>query len=178
MDENVLGPDEKIIRQVKRHPITLFPVFVGMGLLLLAVAAGFYFVGRYPDRITAVLPIYVVSLALLALVLLIGIILILSLYVYSQSSLILTNENLIQIKQIGIFNRKVSVLNLKHIEDVTGQVRGVLATALGYGDVVVETAGEQENFIFTPVASPYPIVELINRTHQEFEQSLSARNDH
>lgn len=62
--------------------------------------------------------------------------------------LILTNERVIRVEQKGMFNRIVSQLSLDRIQDVTIETKGVLSTALGFGKVTVESAGEQEHFVF------------------------------
>ncbi len=178
MIDDILSPGEKVLRTIRRHPISLFPVVLAMGIVVVVVLVGFYAIGRYADIINPILSVNLVSLFLLAVLLLLAVITLLSVYVFHQSRLVLTNENLFQIKQIGIFDRKVSAVNLRHIEDVTSRVHGLFATVLGYGEISVETAGEQENFIFSPVANPHPLVELINQTHQDYEQQLAKGGSH
>ena len=71
---------------------------------------------------------------------------------YYYTYLIVTNLKLIEIEQKGLFNRNTSTLELIRVEDVKGLVRGVLATFLRYGDVLVETAGATEsNFLFEKI---------------------------
>lgn len=165
-----ISPGEKVLLETGLHPIMLLPVLVSTLLLYIFSIVGFYYIGRYADLIGQVIPISLASLVLVGVIVLASLIVLLSVYVYSNSHLILTNENLIQVKQVGIFHRKVSVLSLTHVEDVSGTSKGLLATLFGFGDILVETAGEQHNFKFAPVSNPYPKVELINRVHQEFER--------
>lgn len=61
---------------------------------------------------------------------------------------LLTNERIVRIEQQGTFNRVVSHLPLDRIQDVTVETRGIISTLFGYGTITVETAGEQENFVF------------------------------
>ena len=165
-----ISKDEKVLEEIRYHPIMLLPVVISTVILVAFSGWGFYLIGRYSDIITQYMPLSAASLLLMGVLALALLIVPLTLYVYRESRLILTDENIIQVKQIGIFNRKVSALSLSHVEDVTGQSKGIIATVFGYGSIMVETAGEQENFTFTPVANPYPKVELINRVHQEFER--------
>lgn len=78
-------------------------------------------------------------------------------YIYRQSKLIISNKNLTQIIQSGLFSRKVSELSMSNVEDVTANQRGFFASIFNYGDLVVETAGEQANFkfIFCPKPNFY-----------------------
>jgi uncharacterized membrane protein YdbT with pleckstrin-like domain len=75
-------------------------------------------------------------------------------YIYRQSKLIVTNQNLIQILQGGLFARKVSRLSVSNVEDVTADQRGFLPTIFNYGTLIVETAGEMKNFIFPYCPNP------------------------
>jgi uncharacterized membrane protein YdbT with pleckstrin-like domain len=108
-------------------------------------------------------------MVLLVFLIFIAGILLIAVYLFQQTRLILTNQNLIEIMQGGLFDRKISVLNLTHIEDVNGRSKGLIATALGYGEIVVETASSEENFVFGPVSGPYPMAEKISHAHQDME---------
>ena len=59
-------------------------------------------------------------------------------------------------------------------EDVEGRRVGVWATILNYGDLVVETAGEQENFVFQQAPDPVGLAALINKTHRQ----ICEENEH
>jgi uncharacterized membrane protein YdbT with pleckstrin-like domain len=75
-------------------------------------------------------------------------ILVLFTYIYQQSKLIISNKNLTQIIQKGLFRRQVSELSMADVEDVSAAKNGILQTVFNYGDLVVETAGETEKFQF------------------------------
>jgi uncharacterized membrane protein YdbT with pleckstrin-like domain len=75
-------------------------------------------------------------------------------FIFRQNRLILTDRNLTQILQYGLFNRKVSQLNMSNVEDVTAIQSGILSTVFNYGTLKIETAGEQMNFIFTYCPNP------------------------
>lgn len=70
---------------------------------------------------------------------------------------IVTSERIINIEQKGLFVRHVSELKLQNIQDVTTEVEGLIPTVLNYGDVHIQTAAEQERFIFRNVPDPYHI---------------------
>ena len=69
-------------------------------------------------------------------------------YIYRQSKLIITNENLTQVIQHGLFSRSVAELSLADVEDVAADQHGVLASIFDYGSLRVETAGATDNFEF------------------------------
>ena len=69
--------------------------------------------------------------------------------VYRQNRLIVSDRNITQILQAGLFNRKISQLNLVNVEDVTSVQKGLFATMFGFGVLKIETAGERVNFEYT-----------------------------
>jgi uncharacterized membrane protein YdbT with pleckstrin-like domain len=67
----------------------------------------------------------------------------------------------VNIEQKGLFVRHISELNFSRIQDVTAEVEGILPTVLNYGDVLVQTAGEESRFIFRQVADPYQVKDMV-----------------
>lgn len=74
---------------------------------------------------------------------------------------IITNERVINIEQKGLFVRTVSELKFSRIQDVTSEVRGMLPTILNFGDVKVQTASEEDCFLFRQVPDPYHVKDVI-----------------
>jgi uncharacterized membrane protein YdbT with pleckstrin-like domain len=83
---------------------------------------------------------------------------------------VVTDKRIVHIIQVGLFSRKVSELDLGRVQDVTSEVHGIIATMLNYGNVIVQTAGEHERFIFEKVPNPHGarerILELSHRDRQ------------
>lgn len=99
---------------------------------------------------------------------------------YYYSYLIITNYRFIEIEQKSIFDRSTAELELLRVEDVKALVRGILATFLRYGDVLVETAGATENnFLFRKVPNASyvgsQILELSEKAIGTHEPSLGGR---
>jgi uncharacterized membrane protein YdbT with pleckstrin-like domain len=84
----------------------------------------------------------------------VGLLLLLATYVYRQNKLIISDQNVTQVSQRGIFSRQVSELSLLNVEDVTSDQNGFLPTIFNYGVLRIETAGEQNNFHFTYCPRP------------------------
>lgn len=74
---------------------------------------------------------------------------------------IITNERIINIEQKGLFVRAVSELKFSRIQDVTSEVSGMIPTILNFGDVKVQTASEEDYFLFRHVPDPYHVKDLI-----------------
>ncbi|MDO8559742.1 MAG: PH domain-containing protein [bacterium] len=64
---------------------------------------------------------------------------------------IVTNERILNIEQHQLFSRIAAEQRLSRIQDVTAETRGVFATFLHFGDVHVQTAGEQTRFVFRQI---------------------------
>jgi hypothetical protein len=90
---------------------------------------------------------------------------------------IVTNKRIIDIDQVGFFNRNIEELELLHIENVSASVKGMIQTFFNFGNVVVETAAEHPNFNFQSIPNPQEFTrkvmqlyeDLISNNHQELE---------
>jgi hypothetical protein len=162
-----LEPGERRILTARRHWIAFFPLVVSTVLLLAFASYGLGWVAANPTRLAGI-PVGVVALFLTSLAGLAIIILIIAYLIHIQNRIILTNRYYIQITQTGLFGRTVSKLTLDEIQDVRGTKRGFFPTILNYGEMLIETAGEEENFRFRPVGNPFEIAEQINDAHQHF----------
>jgi uncharacterized membrane protein YdbT with pleckstrin-like domain len=83
---------------------------------------------------------------------------------------IVTTRRIINVEQKGLFSREVSELKLEKIQDISTEVLGVIPTFLNYGDVFIQTAGEQERFLFRRVPDPYRIKDVV--------MGLQKKHDH
>ena len=144
---------ETKLTEVRRHPFGLvvlyfqaaIGVLVGFGLIMFLIGS---LVGDSTGFRTLLSLVGVVVVALMMLLLLIAT------YVYQQNRLIITDKNLTQVLQRGIFNRQVSELSMANVEDVTADKRGLFPTLFNFGELRVETAGEQNNFIYAYCPRP------------------------
>lgn len=155
-----INPDEVKIADVRRHPIGLFfmymQVMIGLGLgfiiifMFLPVLMSAIGLDRSTGNSIAALLVLVVGV--LAFVFLV-----LATRIYTASQLIITNDNVTQIMQVGLFHRKVSEISMENVEDVTAHQKGILQTFFNYGRVHIETPGEQNNydFIYCPNPNAY-----------------------
>lgn len=80
---------------------------------------------------------------------------------YTFDVWIITNERIVNIEQKGLFIRHISELNFSRVQDVTATVEGLIPSILNYGDVLVQTAGEEKRFIFRQVGNPYQIKDVV-----------------
>lgn len=139
----------------------------------LAVAAGltFFLVPEMVsvesrDRVIGLLTVGFLLVAALMVV-----ILLIATYIYEQNRLMISNKNLTQVAQRALFDRKVSELSLGSIEDVTSTKAGILQTIFDYGELRIETAGEQNNFHFTYCPSPDKVGQQLLDARQRYHDT-------
>ncbi len=77
---------------------------------------------------------------------------------------ILTNHRIIDIEQLGLFNRHVSSFRYNQIQDATVKISGLIETLIGFGTVEIHTASN-ESFKFKGVARPNEVKERIMSEH-------------
>jgi membrane protein YdbS with pleckstrin-like domain len=150
----MLNKDEHVVTIVHRSIVGLILIYLsafGVVVALLALV-----ILAFPDlfsELSANSNILLMAAAVFALAL-VYIMLFLATYIYRQNILVVTDQNLIQILQRGLFSRRISRLSMSNVEDVTADQRGFLPTIFNFGTLMVQTAGEMENFVFTYCPNP------------------------
>jgi len=84
-----------------------------------------------------------------------------SLAMYTLNTVIITNQRIIDNDQHGLFNRKVSELHNHRIQDVSVHTNGLIETFLTFGDVTVQTAASEKQFVFHKVPEPERVKDMI-----------------
>lgn len=110
--------------------------------------------------------------------LLLALILFTATYVYRQSRLLVTDKSLVQILQKTLFIRKVSRLSMSNVEDVNEEQRGVLANIFNFGTLTVQTAGTEDNFIFSLCPNPAKLADRIIEARQAYAKSIEEEQRH
>jgi uncharacterized membrane protein YdbT with pleckstrin-like domain len=176
-DEDMLEPGECILTVVHRSLIGLVGIYV---VAIIAVGAIFaLLIALSPDTFSAdsdsispqLSAIMVVAAILLVLILFTAT------YVYRQSRLLVTDKSLVQILQKTLFIRKVSRLSMSNVEDVNEEQRGILASIFNYGTLTVQTAGTEDNFVFSLCPSPARLADRIIEARQAYAKSVQEENE-
>jgi len=82
---------------------------------------------------------------------------------------IVTDERVIDINFYNLVYKEVSSAKIDNIEDVTYRQGGVLKAMLNYGDVVMQTAAEKQEFMIECAPQPNRIVKILNELKLEEE---------
>jgi hypothetical protein len=93
---------------------------------------------------------------------------------YYLNQWIITTTRIIDIHQYGFFSREVSSLLLVRVQDVSSDVEGLFGTLLGYGQLAVQSAGEQEHFTMDDIADPQGLRDLIMKEISDLHADGSA----
>lgn len=166
---NNIDKDEKLLAVVTRHPFGILKLYVQVivGLLLAGGLVMVLLPGFLPreDNPNVYVVTGIVSLVVFVFMI---VLLVVATIIYFQSKLVITNGTITQTIQYGLFSRKVSQLALSSVEDVTALKTGFFPTILNFGKLVIETAGEQENFHFEYCSKADHYAKLILEARQEF----------
>lgn len=87
---------------------------------------------------------------------------------------VITAQRIVNIEQKGLFMRKVSELRYEKIQDVTTEVEGIIPTMLNFGDVKIQTAAEEGEFIFRTVSDPYHVKNIILELQRKQQDNDTA----
>ncbi len=159
-----INSDEVKIADIRRQPFGLFVIYLQF-ILALTLSLGLIF-ALLPD-VLKTLGLNRGSASVLAiflgfLVVMLGLIfLFLATRIYQSNRLIITNSNITQVRQIGLFNRKASELAMHSIEDVIAGQKGIFQTIFNYGTLTIATAGPEENFIFNYCPNPNAYAKVV-----------------
>lgn len=159
---------EEVLMITRRHWIVYVPsIFVGSIILIFCIV--FYFqmnnvsIIANNDSIAAI-----VTVLLSALMLFTTLFIYVSWIVNYLNLQIVTDQNLVDVDQVGLFSRKISELTIEDIQDVSATQHGVLQSFLHYGDIIVQTAGEKLNFTFEKIKNPYDVAKKIMEIKEKY----------
>lgn len=164
---------EKLVWEIRKHPFGLFIIYftgaaiaaiIFSALVLGALLFDNNFLGLGID-LGPIRPIMVGVGFLLTVFALIGTAI--GAYLYQANVVLITSEKIAQLLYTSLFNRKISQLSIGDVQDVSVQQKGIFARIFNYGTLVVETAGEQNNYIFTYTPQPYETGKAIVGSHEE-----------
>ena len=172
-----LTAGETLVADIRRHPFGLFliyfEVFLAIALATILLAAFIPTIGDIlgisNSNAGGLVVAFIMFILIFALIFVV-----LATRIYKGNQLIVSDKNVTQVLQIGLFDRKVSELSMANIEDVTAQQKGILPTAFNYGTLKIETAGEQNNFIFVYAPNPNAVAKAILDARLDFLNKKSG----
>ena len=150
--------DERVIMLLRQHPFTILIRVAFFGLAcLVPIVLGTIFFSSLEARSLLNLFFFVSSLWYLGL----WFAIFYSLAMYSLNTVIITDHRIIESDQHGFFNRQISELHSHRIQDVSAHTNGVIETFLKFGNITVQTAGSEKQFIFKQIPKPEQVKDTI-----------------
>lgn len=164
-----INDDELILGVYRHHWFTYFKIwFVGFVIILIVMALSVMYASQASE--TGRMAFITGGMAFSGLVLVATFV---PVWLRMQEQMVVTNESLMQILQPSPFGSKLSQLSLQHVADVTVR-KDFFGSILGFGQVTVETPGEQKNYIFPSVSNPDHVTKIIVEAHENFIAALEA----
>jgi uncharacterized membrane protein YdbT with pleckstrin-like domain len=92
---------------------------------------------------------------------------------YCLNTVVITNRRIIESEQHALFHRKVSELHIYRIQDVSVRTHGLIETFLSFGDLAVQTAASEREFVFDSVPHPERVKDAIMKTVTTHRSNLN-----
>jgi uncharacterized membrane protein YdbT with pleckstrin-like domain len=167
-------PDEKVIFALHRHGFILFTIAAAF-LLAALLPLGVYFLVK-----AELLPLFGSEILIIFSRLLVFVFYLfwwmLFYYAFLDYYLdvwIVTNYRVIGVEQRGLFNRTVAEYKLFRIQDVLAEQKGIFSTVVDYGNVHIQTAGEQEIIELKQIPNPNYVARELIRLIEFNKQKLA-----
>lgn len=171
--------DETIYRVIHRHWFNILSHFITLFVFTFATLVFFFFTPFFVELLGIELNAALLSFITTTILLFLWLYGFVTWINYYFDVWVITNERVLNVEQKGLFTRVISEVHLGRVQDVTTKVEGFLPTLLNYGDILVQTAGEEKYFHFRNVGDPDAhkdeIVLLVKKIH---ERSYPPGNVH
>lgn len=89
---------------------------------------------------------------------------------YYLDVLIITTKRVLDIEQKGLFARDIAETRIENIQDTRVEVVGLLASLLDFGNLYVQTAAAQDQFVIRNIRHPNAVKDAIAREHEALKQ--------
>lgn len=164
-------PNEKLILLVRRHWTRIvYYITKLVGGAIIPIILFIFFFYAIDFEITSDLSSMIMTFAISVYYLFIFLFFLHDFIDYQLDVWVVTDQRIINIEQEGLFNRVVSSQSIERVQDVTSEVKGKVATFLDYGNVYIQTAGEEQRFVFEEVPNPAKIMKIIQDVHDRVEE--------
>ncbi len=155
-------PGEKVKTVIHRDAIIavkrvlFFALLLALPVIVIAMVNSLF-----PALINVVWAWPLLLLVSSAYVLFVWLLFFFSLLDYFLDVWIITDRRIIDIRQNGFFSRSISEMHLSRVQDISSETHGFFPTVFRYGNVVIQTAGEQTKLFFEEVNHPEHIRDML-----------------
>ena len=93
-------------------------------------------------------------------------------YAYNRDVWVVTNQRVVDSRKSNWFNHQMASTDLVSVEDMQINKSGIFATAFKYGDLSLQTAGQQSKFVLSGIPEPADIMALIDQSRDSARREL------
>jgi uncharacterized membrane protein YdbT with pleckstrin-like domain len=162
--------DEPIILVLRRHWITNIPWIIGVIVMILVPFVPIF------SPIISYMPLRFQWFFVILWYLLTTSFLLEKFLSWFFNIYIITDERVVDVDFYSLIYKQISDAGLDKIQDVTYRTGGFLGTIINYGDILIQTAGTQENIQFEKVPQPAKVVSILNELiYQEQQDMLDGK---
>lgn len=86
---------------------------------------------------------------------------------------IVTNKRVFDVEQKGFFKREISVFRMDRVQDIKTHVAGIIPTLLNFGEIHVQTAGSDREFVMYGAPAPAHLKQTISTLQDRIHDSAS-----
>lgn len=159
---------EKILLFIRRSLVTNFP-WLAITLILIAVPFTFTFLSPIVGNPISFLPVNFQLILLISYYLIVATYAYVSFITWYFNIALVTNIKIIDVDFTGLVYKDVASTKLSLVQDVSYTQIGVLRNFFNYGDVLTQTAGTIDNFVFEAAPQPENIVHVIGELIGKFD---------
>ena len=150
-----LQPHENIIIRVRKHWLVF--MFEALALFV-SIFIPFAFILVFEAEINSFpLSIFIVAAWELLMLFMISV----AITNYYLDILFVTNKNLIDIDQLGLFSRDIATTPIENIEDIKIEIKGILGTWFQFGNLHIQTAGASKETKIIGIRNPQETKDII-----------------
>lgn len=91
---------------------------------------------------------------------------------YTLNTMVVTDRRIVSNEQKGFFQRKVSELNAYRVQDISINVSGMIRTFFDFGDIVVQSAASEREFIFEAIGEPDKVKDTIMKVATDHQSKV------
>jgi uncharacterized membrane protein YdbT with pleckstrin-like domain len=88
---------------------------------------------------------------------------------------IVTNKRVFDVEQKGFFKRDVSIFRMDRVQDIKTHVAGIIPTLLNFGEIHVQTAGSDREFVMHGAPAPAQLKQAISTLQDRIHDSASHK---
>lgn len=147
-------PHEEIYTVIHRHWFNILTHFIAIIIFTFGTLGFFFFtpvLAALFDITINIAAVYFITTLILLFLWVYGFFIWID---YYFDVWVITDERILNIEQKSLFVRVISEVDLGRVQDVTTKVEGLIPTLLDFGDIFIQTAGQDKYFHFRRVGSP------------------------